>query len=175
MQIDLPSNEGAAEAIDLLTPIQKKYAEKISWADLIVYAGGVAVEESGGPKIPFCPGRVDAEEGSRETTADLSPRTYYRDPLVAARDNIKVHLHPLSARSLPLKRHLCSVVLRVVKQNEKHTSKLEHQSAPIHYDKTKLFSTLNSLNLLVCCGACSRIDVKPLHGCRVPAAHQQPS
>ena len=96
MQIDLPSNEGAAEAIELLTPIQEQYADQISWADLIVLAGSVAVEEAGAPAVPFCPGRVDAEEGARATSADLSPRTYYLDPLVAARDNIKVRLHAVT-------------------------------------------------------------------------------
>ena len=92
VQIDLPSNEGAMEAIEILAPIQEQYADQVSWADLIVYAGSVAVEEAGAPEVPFCPGRVDAEEGARETSADLSPRTYYLDPLVAARDNIKVQL-----------------------------------------------------------------------------------
>lgn len=88
--IDDPSNEGSSEALEILAPIQDKYSEYVSWADLIVYAGGVAAEESGAPDIPFCPGRVDAEGDARANTADLSPRDYYLDPLVAARDNIKV-------------------------------------------------------------------------------------
>ena len=60
------------EAIEILAPIQEQYADQVSWADLIVYAGSVAVEEAGAPEVPFCPGRVDAEEGARETSADLS-------------------------------------------------------------------------------------------------------
>lgn len=96
VQIDDPSNEGASEALEILAPIQDKYSEYVSWADLIVYAGGVAAEVSGAPDIPFCPGRVDAEGDARANTADLSPRDYYLDPLVAARDNIKVLSYRLS-------------------------------------------------------------------------------
>lgn len=56
-----------------------------------MYAGGLTVEAAGVPDISFCPGRVDAEKGARETSADLPFRAYYPDPLVAARDNIKEH------------------------------------------------------------------------------------
>ena len=41
---------------------QAKHPE-ISYADLYTLAGVVAVEEAGGPKIPFRLGRMDAESG----------------------------------------------------------------------------------------------------------------
>jgi hypothetical protein len=91
VQIDLPSNQGAAEAIELLTPIQEQYSDIVTWADLIVYAGGIAVEEAGRraghsvlPWPSGCRGRCYGD--FRRPV----PRTYYKDPLVAARDNIKV-------------------------------------------------------------------------------------
>ena len=93
MQIDWPSNAGAKEALALLEPLYEEFKGQASFADIIVLAGNVAVEKAGGPVLPFCPGRVDAEDGVTEQ--DLSPRTYYLDALVAALDNAKVRLHPV--------------------------------------------------------------------------------
>jgi len=88
MQIDWPSNAGAKMALKLLQPVYDALKGAVSFADIIVLAGNVAVEMAGGPDLPFCPGRVDAEDGVTEQ--DLSPRTYYLDPLTAALDNAKV-------------------------------------------------------------------------------------
>ena len=88
MQIDFPSNAGAREALALLEPVYDQFRDQASYTDIIVLAGNVAVEKAGGPSLPFCPGRVDAEDGVTEQ--DLSPRTYYLDPLTAALDNAKV-------------------------------------------------------------------------------------
>eukprot|EP00892_Ulva_mutabilis_P011433 jgi/Ulvmu1/8662/UM046_0067.1 len=87
-QLEWPSNNGAKEALALLDPIHAKFADHISYADLIVLAGDVAVEAAGSSAPSFCPGRVDAENG--ETSIDLSPRTYYQDPLTAAHDTQQV-------------------------------------------------------------------------------------
>jgi catalase (peroxidase I) len=51
------------EALTILRPIKIKFGIALTWADLIVLAGTTAVEESGGLKIPFCPGRSDALNG----------------------------------------------------------------------------------------------------------------
>lgn len=88
VQLSFSSNVGAAEALDFLAPIYDKFSDVISYSDLIVLAATLALEEAGGPVVPFCPGRVDVDSG--ETERDLSPRTYYLDPLVAARDTIDV-------------------------------------------------------------------------------------
>ena len=90
MQIDFPSSAGAKEALALLEPVYEQFKGQSSFADIIVLAGNVAVEKAGSPVLPFCPGRVDAEDGVTEQ--DLSPRTYYLDPLTAALDNAKVHI-----------------------------------------------------------------------------------
>jgi len=48
-----------------LQPIKDKFGDGLSWADLIVLTGNVAVKELGAPKdIPFCGGRTDAVDGA---------------------------------------------------------------------------------------------------------------
>lgn len=57
-------NAGLSDALQLLVPIKEKHGDGLSWADLIVLAGTVAVEEAGGRSMRFCGGRVDVEDGS---------------------------------------------------------------------------------------------------------------
>jgi catalase (peroxidase I) len=45
-----------------LEPVESKSPE-LSYADLYAFAGVVAVEESGGPKIEYCVGREDDTDG----------------------------------------------------------------------------------------------------------------
>jgi len=51
-------------AMQVLQPVKTKYDTKLTWADLIVAAGQVAIEEAGGKSMSFCPGRSDAVDGS---------------------------------------------------------------------------------------------------------------
>jgi len=64
-ELNWSTNVAMDRALQLLRPIQQRYTN-LSWADLIVLAGNVALDMASGTTSPmaFCGGRTDASDGS---------------------------------------------------------------------------------------------------------------
>ncbi len=86
-----PDNVNLDKARRLLWPIKQKYGRKISWADLYVLAGNVALESMGFKTFGFAGGRVDVWEPEEDIywgpegkwLADEHPEALARNPLAA--------------------------------------------------------------------------------------------
>ena len=61
-----PDNVSLDKARRLLWPIKQKYGQKISWADLMILAGNVALENTGFRTFGFAAGREDVWEPDQD-------------------------------------------------------------------------------------------------------------
>ena len=84
-----PDNASLDKARRLLWPVKKKYGQKISWADLYVLAGNVALENAGFRTFGFGAGREDVWEPDMDV--DWGSETEWLK-----------HRHPESLATAPL-------------------------------------------------------------------------
>jgi catalase-peroxidase len=104
-----PDNVNLDKARRLLWPIKQKYGQKLSWADLLVLAGNVALESMGFKTFGFGGGRPDVWEpeevywGSEEKWLDdkrYSGERNLEDPLAAVQMGL-IYVNPQGPNGNP--------------------------------------------------------------------------
>ena len=110
-----PDNANLDKARRLLWPIKKKYGNKVSWADLLAYAGTIAYESMGLKTFGFAFGRADiwhpeidiywgSEKEflapSEERYEDLNDATTLENPLAAVHMGL-IYVNPEGVNGKP--------------------------------------------------------------------------
>lgn len=93
-----PDNANLDKARRLLLPIKLKYGNKISWADLMILAGNVALESMGFKTFGFGAGRIDAWE-SDESVYWGNEKTWLDDKRYSGERDLE---NPLAAVQMGL-------------------------------------------------------------------------
>jgi len=109
-----PDNVNLDKARRLLWPVKKKYGQSLSWADLMILAGNVALEHMGLKTFGFGGGREDVWEpdddvywgaettwlGSDERFADAQDRQSLEKPLAATHMGL-IYVNPEGPEGVP--------------------------------------------------------------------------
>jgi catalase-peroxidase len=110
-----PDNGNLDKARRLLWPVKQKYGNAISWADLYILAGNVAIESMGGPVFGFGGGRADTWEPEEDVywgaetewlAADENPNSRYsgqrdlENPLAAVQMGL-IYVNPEGPNGQP--------------------------------------------------------------------------
>lgn len=84
-QIGWSVNLALDKTLTLLSAVKNEFGAALSWADLIVLAGTVALEDGGAGPLPFCGGRSDAADGD-EGWSNIAPNGDYQASPAAVRE-----------------------------------------------------------------------------------------
>lgn len=66
-------NANLDKARSLLVPIKDKFGDALSWGDLYILAGTLAIADMGGPTQNFCFGRIDNADGVKSQMLNCDP------------------------------------------------------------------------------------------------------
>jgi len=94
-----PDNVSLDKARRLLWPIKQKYGKKISWADLMVLAGNVALDSMGLKTFGFAGGRADVWEPDEDVNWGLETKWMGTDKRYAGNRELD---NPLAATTMGL-------------------------------------------------------------------------
>ena len=131
---DWTSTKGLDKTLAELEPIKEKYGDGLSWADLIVLAGNVAVERLGSPSLSFCAGRTDAPDG-----AGWQPVEHFNAELPKTVDEVvaRYELRGLTAKdfvALQFPSYPSAATLKAVLSSEDGSADVTAQALQFHPD-----------------------------------------